>query len=349
MTRPFELSQDGLQKTALDDPVLLSSGSWDELRLFLAVAKLGSFARAGICLGLSTATVARQVKRLQDRLRTQLILPGRTGSRLTEEGLALAKALAELDHKMFSIASNFRSDANRVEGAVRVSVTEGLAGVFLASKLAQFHAKWPGITVHLKTPINVSSLRENSADLMIGFEPVASSDISCSSMGYLHLIPIASERYLRERGMPSDHDLSGHVFVDSPFYQAKTGMWTQWRSTISRGRIAADCESSLSYASAVIGGLGIGLLGNYTLSENTLRAVGLPIHIRVPLFLIGLTERLEARPVRVVERWLAETFGVQNPWFSHDLKAPTDGSTGFMKVMGTLLGDASAGSIGTAS
>jgi DNA-binding transcriptional LysR family regulator len=338
LTKPFEIGQDGLLKTALDDPVVLSGGSWDELRLFLAVAKLGSFARAGDYLGLSTATIARQVKRLQDRLRTQLIVPGRTGSRLTEDGAALAKALADLDHKLFSIASNLRADNKHVEGVVRVSVTEGLAGVFLASKLAEFHSKWPGIAIHLKTPINVTSLRENRADLMVGFEPVQASDISSRPLGFLHLIPIASESYLKSRGMPVEDNLPHHIFVDSQFYQAKTGMWADWHRVIGQGQVAANCDSSLSYASAVLGGLGIGLLGNYTLSTNTLRHVGLGIHVRVPLFLQGLAERLEARPVQVVTRWLMQTFGTENPWFSEELNLRPENPTQFLAVMGALLG-----------
>jgi hypothetical protein len=78
VVKPFEIGQDGLLKSALDDPVILSGRFWDELRVFLAVAKLGSFARAGEVLGTSTATLSRHVKRLQDQLRAQLIISERT-------------------------------------------------------------------------------------------------------------------------------------------------------------------------------------------------------------------------------------------------------------------------------
>ncbi len=148
MVKPFEIGQDGLLKSTLDDPVILSGGFWDELRVFLAVAKLGSFAKAGELLGMGTATVSRHVKRLQDQLRVQLIIAGRTGTKLTADGASLARALSDLDHKVFSIASNFRTNNREVEGTVRVSVTEGLAGVFLASKLAPSC----GLAWHLRAP-----------------------------------------------------------------------------------------------------------------------------------------------------------------------------------------------------
>jgi DNA-binding transcriptional LysR family regulator len=175
--------------------------------------------------------------------------------------------------------------------------------------------------------------------MMIGFEPVDASDISCLPLGHLHLIPIASEQYIRRHGMPTTGDLSHHVFVDSQFYQAKTGMWDDWQSLMAQGRIAANCDSSLSYASAIIGGLGIGLLGNYTLSDTTLRHLLLGVHVSVPIFLLGLAERFEARPVRVVKDWLADTFGPHNPWFADQLNLRPDTPTQFLTVMRALLGE----------
>ncbi len=337
--KPFELSQNGLQRTALDDPVILSGGYWEELRVFLAVAKLGSFQRAAHHLGLSTPTVNRQVRRLQDILGAQLVVTSRTGANLTSDGVTLARGLAELDHKVFSIANNFRTSRNDVEGVVRISVTEGLAGVFVASSLAGFNALWPGISVHLKTPINVSSLVENSVDVMIGFQESKDSGIRSMPLGYLHLIPIASVDYLERRGEPSRHNLAGHVFVDSQFYAAQTGLWEPWQTLTAQGRTVAHCDSSLSYGMAVIGGLGIGLLGNYTLSDPTLKVLDLNVHVRVPIYLLGLAERFDARPVKVVIEWLARIFGPANPWFAPELNLKQVPETPFVETMHALRGE----------
>ncbi len=336
---PFQVGQDGLLRSALEDPVILSGAFWEEMRTFLAVAKLGSFAKAGQYLGQSTPTVARHVRRLQDQLKAQLLVPGRTGSILTPDGASLASALSELDHKVFSIASNFRTASAKAEGVVRISVTEGLAGVFVASALAQFNVNWPGITIHLKTPINVTSLRENRADIMIGFTPEPAHDIRSIPLGYLHLIPIASASYLAKNGLPNRSNVPLHVFVDSHFYAATTGMWSSWHDLIGQGRVAAYCDSSLSYGMAVIGGLGIGLLGNYTLSDPTLSALNLDVHVRVPLFLIALAERIEARPVRIVADWLIRTFGPDNPWFAQDLNLEAVPQTPFAEAMHALRGE----------
>ncbi len=318
---------------------MLSGAFWEELRVFLAVAKLGSFSKAGARLGVSTPTVTRQVRRLQDMLSSQLVVTNRNGTKLTPDGASLARALAELDHKIFSIASNFRVNRTEIEGVIRVSVTEGLAGVFVASSLARFNSTWPGISIHLKTPINVSSLLDNRVDIMIGFEVPKDREIRALPLGFLHLVPVASQSYIARHGQPALENIHTHKFVDSQFYAAQTGMWDAWQQLTSRGHTAAHCDSSLSYGMAVIGGLGIGLLGNYTLTDSTLHALDLGIHVRVPIYLLGLIERLEARPVKVVIDWLAETFGPANPWFAEELTLSLVPDTPFVEAMHALRGE----------
>jgi DNA-binding transcriptional LysR family regulator len=337
--RPFEKGQTELLRSALDDPVILSGGFWTELRVFLAVAKLGSFAKAGAYLGISTPSVSRHVKRLQDQLRAQLVVLSSTGASLTKEGRSIALALSELDHRVFIIANSIKQNGHDIEGTVRVSATEGLAGVFVASRLAGFHAQYPGISVHLKTPINISSLRDNRADMMIGFEPFDATDISTVRLGTLHFVPIVSEIYVQQRGVPALGNTGNHIYIDSHFYAARTGLWNDWHALIATGRVAADCDSSLSYAMSVIGGLGVGLLGNYVLSDDSLRPLDLGVHVRVPLYLYGLKERLEARPVRLVMDWLTEIFGPANPWFANELNLKTAQPTSFLKVMHALRGE----------
>jgi hypothetical protein len=67
-------------------------------------------------------------------------------------------------------------------------------------------------------------------------------------------------------------------------------------------------------------GQGIGLLGSFTLIEPRLVPLEVGVRISVPLFLLALTERLQARPVRLVFDWLSEIFGPNNPWFSDEFK-----------------------------
>src|ERR1041385_6633003 len=96
--RPFDEEQQALNKSPLEDETLLSGQFWGELRVFLAVAKTKSFNRAAEILNTSQPRVSRQVKRLQDIVRSQLFISTPRGVKLTQKGEALAKALVRLDH-----------------------------------------------------------------------------------------------------------------------------------------------------------------------------------------------------------------------------------------------------------
>jgi hypothetical protein len=76
------------------------------------------------------------------------------------------------------------------------------------------------------------------------------------------------------------------------------------------------------------------MLGSYTLVEPCAVPVEIDLRVSVPIYLIALTERLNARPVRLVFDWLSEVFG-HNPWFSDEFKLnnpPGEYDAGFRKM-----------------
>jgi DNA-binding transcriptional LysR family regulator len=317
--RPFE-EQQSFNRSPLDDETLLSGQFWGELRVFLAVAKTKSFNRAAEVLNTSQPTVSRQVKRLQDIVGSQLFISTPRGVKLTPMGEALAKALAGLDHTLYSITSDLRAETSEAEGIVRVSITDGLNALFAAPSLVQFSERFPKVQVHLKNPLNMMNLRENQTDMMISISPGASSDIQFRRLGQIHFIPVAAKSYIQKYGVPTADNLEKHRFVQCEYYAAKTGVWDSWQRATSRGYIAHYCDNSIAYGMLVKAGSGIGLLGSFALVEPCLSSVQIGVRTSVPLFLIALTERLKARPVRLVFDWLSDIFGSDNPWFRDEFR-----------------------------
>jgi hypothetical protein len=79
--------------------------------------------------------------------------------------------------------------------------------------------------------------------------------------------------------------------------------------------VAHYCDASISYGMMVKAGNGIGLLSNYTMMDPAFRPLDLDVHVKLRLHAVALTERLEAKPVRIVMGLLEELFSAQNPWF----------------------------------
>lgn len=332
---PFDEEQQSFNKSPLDDETLLSGQFWGELRVFLAVAKTKSFNRAAEITNTSQPTVSRQVKRLQDVVGSQLFISTPRGVKLTQKGEELARALCRLDHALYSITSDLKAESGQAEGIVRVSITDGLNACFATPALQQFSLQYPKIQVHLKNPLNVMNLRENQTDIMIGPNVSDSSDIQFRQLGTLHFIPIAGRDYIRIHGLPTRDNLEDHFFIQSEYYMAKTGMWDGWQQAISRGRIAHYCDNSFAYGMLVKVGHGIGVLGSYTTVDPDFVPLEIGLRISVPLYLIALSERLHARPVRLVFEWLSGIFGNNNPWFSEEFRLnhpPSAYDEGFRKM-----------------
>ena len=218
---------------------------------------------------------------------------------------------------------------------MRVSITDGLNVLFAAPSLERFSEEYPKIQVHLKSPLNILNLRENQTDMMIGFSPVESSDIVFRKLGQLHFIPIATKDYIRKHGLPTRGNMEQHAFLQSEYYLAKTGLWDGWQQIVARGRITHYCDNSFAYGMLVKAGQGIGLLPSYVLAEPCFVPLECDLRIPVPIYLIALTDRLHARPVRLVFDWLSDIFGPNNPWFSDEFRLnnpPSIYDAGFRKM-----------------
>ncbi len=293
-------TQEFLNRSSLEDVRLLSADYWGELRVFLAVAKSGSYSRAAELLATSQPTVSRQVKRLQDVMGAQLVVSSPAGVLLTQRGKALAQKLASLDHDLFSMSNDLKSETKSLKGTVRISITDGLAVFFLVPALRQFSVEHPLLQVDIQSPLNLNDLRQNQTDMMIGFAPSDAADVTCRELGFLHLIPIVAHSYIERHGLPTQANLQDHFFIQSRLYQSESPLWAPWNKLAQRGRIVHSCDSSLA------------------MLEPAARPVDPTVRVSLRMYASVLTERLESRPAKVAFEWMCSVFGVGNPWFQEE-------------------------------
>lgn len=315
---PFDTKAGSLTKKAIDDARILSGDYWGELRRFLAVAKGRSFSAAAETLGSSHATIARDIRRLQDVIGAQLVVASKAGTVLTTSGEQLASALLRFDQDIFAITTDLKTETRDTEGTVRLGVTDGLGVVFMVPALRRFSASYPNVQVEIKSPGNLKNLRENQVDIIVGFHPDQSSDTTSVPLGWLHFIPLCSAGYIERAGLPRRNNLEGHLFVDSDIYSARPGPWDGWHALTSQGRVAHRCDASITYGMMIKAGLGIGLLANYNLMEPAARPLDLGVNVKLRLHAVALTERLQARPARLVMDLVESLFGT-NPWFAEQM------------------------------
>src|SRR6267154_2382643 len=128
-----------------------ASMDWDDVRVFLAVARHGSLRAAGRSLGLSQPTIGRRLASFEATFGGPTLfdrLP--EGLRLNAAGEQLVPAAESVEHAALMLERRRAAASSALSGTVRVSVGEWAAG-FLARHLAgaSAHDLAPGITLEL--------------------------------------------------------------------------------------------------------------------------------------------------------------------------------------------------------
>ncbi|WP_379655303.1 LysR family transcriptional regulator [Pseudoxanthomonas sp. UC19_8] len=141
---------------------------WQDLRYFLAVARLGSLTAAATEFGVDHATVGRRVARLEAATGLTLIVRSPRATRLTEAGLALAQAARGVEDQSQAVIRHLRGHASEASGTVAISALPGLAAYLIAPSLAEFQARHPQIRLSLSASSQVASLERGEADIAIG-------------------------------------------------------------------------------------------------------------------------------------------------------------------------------------
>jgi DNA-binding transcriptional LysR family regulator len=159
---------------------------WDDVRVFLAVAREGSMRAAGRALGLSQPTIARRLaafeasfggSRLFDRLPD--------GLRLNAAGEQLVPAAEEIEDAVLTLERRRAAASPALSGTVRVATGE-CAGGFLARCLSGSTrtALPPGITLELVDELRQrANLVRRQADMALRHEPPESGDYYVAKLG----------------------------------------------------------------------------------------------------------------------------------------------------------------------
>lgn len=128
---------------------------WDQIRYFVAVAREGSVSRAAAALGVSHATVLRQVGRLEQRLGTRLFDHRQTGYRITAEGQDLLRLGLEMEANAEALLRRALGGDSTLAGDLHLLLPEP-SMLDLLPMLGAFTDQHPQIRLHADSDTAVS-------------------------------------------------------------------------------------------------------------------------------------------------------------------------------------------------
>ena len=151
---------------------------WDDVRLFLAVLRAGSFRRAATKLGVSRPTAARRLETLEKRLGVALFDRRPDGLHATPAAAVLRERAQAVEDAMQELTRAAQGADPELQGTVRVTVPGIVAEELLIEDIVAFCRRWPQIDVEISGAYSLESLSLQQADVAIRFMPlgVAPSD-----------------------------------------------------------------------------------------------------------------------------------------------------------------------------
>ncbi|AYM82662.1 MULTISPECIES: LysR family transcriptional regulator [Agrobacterium] len=238
--------------------------NWDDVRLFLSVARSGQFLSAARKLGVNHATLSRRISALEAAIGTQLFLRSTNGCELTEEGQRLLAGAERMETEMLNAQANLGRVDTAVAGTVRIGAPDGLGVSFLAPRLGRLTARYPDLKIQLVPVPRSFSLSQREADIAITIERPEQGRLMFSKLTDYSLGLYASADYLAEYGTPADiealkrHRRIGYVedLIFSPSLNFTGEIMRDWDA-------AFEISSATGQTEAVRSGAGIGILHNY--------------------------------------------------------------------------------------
>lgn len=187
---------------------------WDDLRIFLAVARSESISGAGKTLRIDAATVGRRIARLEQDLETPLFAKSPQGYALTDAGQRLVDHAAQAEQAVGQAVADLRGAAQGMSGVIRIGAPDGCANYLLPQICAQICADHPGLDVHIVALPRVFNLSKREADMAITVSPPTAGRLTVQKLSDYHLHLAASETYLADHPkVEKIIDLKGHRIV----------------------------------------------------------------------------------------------------------------------------------------
>jgi DNA-binding transcriptional LysR family regulator len=237
---------------------------WDDVRMFLAVARAGQILAASRKLGVNHATLARRVSALEETLETRLLVRRTNGCELTAEGEIFLNAAERMETEMLSAQASIGSIDAALSGTVRIGAPDGFGVSFLAPRLGGLIARHPALKIQLVPVPRSFSLSQREADIAITLERPDQGRLISSKLTDYTLGLYASKTYLAEHGRPQNPDaLKGHRMIGYVEDLLFTPSLNFTQDVLRGLETTFEISSAIGQTEAVRSSAGIGILHDY--------------------------------------------------------------------------------------
>lgn len=279
---------------------------FQELKVFVAVAETGGFAKAAGRLGSSPPAVTRIIAGLEQRLGTEFFARTTRRVHLTEAGRLFLERARSLLSDLESAESEVTGESRMPTGRLTVTASVTLGRFILPPVVLGFLNAHSRVTAKVLLLDRVVNLIEEGIDVAVRIGELPDSTLIARQIGEVRRMLVASPGYLSKRGTPkAAADLKLHSII------AFTGLmpnneWT-YVGERSASRITLQPRFEINDATAAIAaaeaGSGITNALSYMVAKSIREGRLVPVLLNlcppaVPVQLVYPESRLVAPKVR---------------------------------------------------
>ena len=284
---------------------------WDKLRIFHAVADVGSLTHAGDQLHLSQSAVSRQIRALEEALTTTLFHRHARGLILTEQGELLFDATKAMMKRLDSATARIHDSEEEVFGEIKVTTTTAFGTQWLAPRLPQLYKKYPDLKIDLMLEERVLDLPMREADVAIRMKEPSQADLIRKRLMNVHMRLYASKEYLEQHGAPETiKDLKEHRLIcQSPNAHQVSAGGRLIQDLLSHGvPVGLNVNNYYGVLQGVRHNLGVGVLPDYLMQDypNLLRVLPDVQSSDVPVYLAYPEELRHSKRIEAFNDFVKE-------------------------------------------
>jgi DNA-binding transcriptional LysR family regulator len=190
-----------------------------ELRAFVAIVELASFARAADYLGVTPSALSQTIRALEARLGVRLLNRTTRSVAPTNAGTRMHERIAPLIREMDAAVAETVEATGRIAGTLRINTLGMAARKIIAPRLGRFHRSHPDVVLDIVIDDGLSDIVAGHFDagIRVG-ERLQKDMIAVRLTPDVKMMALASPAYLKRHGEPrTPADLHRHACINWRF------------------------------------------------------------------------------------------------------------------------------------
>jgi len=283
---------------------------WEDVRVFVALARHGSLSAAARALAVNHATVSRRVASLEAVLGDKLVERRPDGYILTPAGTRALTSASDMEAAAAILRRGGADD--RPIGLVRINAPPSLTHGFLVPCLAELAARSPGLDIDVSSEFRNVSLERRETDIALRLGRPKDGDVITKQVASLGFGFYASPKWRRRIAQGETPEFVGYDEVNAYIPEAA------WLSQhFPRARIVDRTNNQISQAEAARANAGVALLPHFVGSRC--KGIALcPLSLTPPsrgLWLITRRHDRKDLAIRTIVEYLVQLFDRERELF----------------------------------